>query len=195
MVRAILEGRKTQTRRIIKPKGKKITVDPLLASISISHLHDVHWKDVAINNYAPYKIGDRLWVRETWQTGANGFVYKADFENPKAALCQWRPSIHMPKKACRITLGVKSIGIERIKDISEEDAKAEGVERPLGPPIHGMFRCIGPNDTSPPDYQPALGEFDPHRYSFCLLWNSIYEKQGYGWTANPWVWVIKFDLI
>jgi hypothetical protein len=142
MVRAILDGTKTQTRRIMKTAECKYG-----------------------------KSGDRLWVRETWQevswppTGPR-FVYKADGD---ASPDRWRPSIHMPRWASRITLEVESVRVERLQECSEADAKAEGCS-PLG------------DDTS-----------QAYRLGYMHLWGQI---NGPGsWEANPWVWVITFKRI
>jgi hypothetical protein len=122
----------------------------------------------------PYQLGDTLWVRETWaySTDYDGDVilnrkilYRADGE--KTILpSTWRPSIHMPRWASRINLEVTGVRVERLKDITEEDALAEGV---------------------------ISSDYDKtYRYAFSVLWDSINAKRGYGWAANPWVWVIEF---
>lgn len=177
MVRAILDGRKTQTRRIMK--------DPF-------------------NGFPHGKPGDRLWVRETWANvdtaptwnGAamceeSQIVYRADF-GPEPVDWNWRPSIHMPRAASRINLEITGIRVERLNDISESDAVAEGIE---------SFRPVpGDGPGSPYDgyiYKDYTGKnavpyfiTDP-RESFRTLWESI---NGPGsWGKNPWVWVIDFQ--
>jgi hypothetical protein len=150
MVQAILEGRKTQTRRVILPTTK-------------------------------YGIpGDRLWVKETFRwfdalsesdkDGVfSGWMYKASTDQSEADNYKWKPSIFMPKKASRITLQILDIRAERVQDISESDAWSEGV---VG---KGTSRYNGEGIDL-----------------FHTLWDSINEKRGYGWNANPHVYVIEF---
>lgn len=200
MVRAILEGRKTQTRRILNrvsgefPNGK-------ITQFGISDTkgydftfrdksmlwHDFK-KDDFISRKCPYGgPGTVLWVRETFASGSGYVWYKADCDNgPAHEVCQfpdgsepavkWKPSIHMPRRASRINLLVKNVRVERLRDISEEDARAEGVI-----PIPGGV-----------DYK-WLDK--PYRSEFATLWNSINEKRGYGWDTNPWVWVVEFERV
>lgn len=184
MVRAILEGRKTQTRRVVK-------------GIALRWLEDDGFTPEFVsdpgNRLCPYgKPGDRLWVRETFgHTKGNGIrtVYRADGEEPKELLSErrvhgmkWKPSIHMPRWASRITLEIKNIRAERLKDISCEDAVSEGIER---------INSVGPLKTMGwKDYGDGPGFMDPIT-SFQSLWNSI---NGAGsWALNPWVWIIEFE--
>ena len=181
MVKAILEGRKTQTRRVIlpQPESRHHRIDFehgfLKESIRICGCWEVIKK-----TKCKYESGDLLWVRETfWHDGSplTAPHYHADgkpdiSERHDAGLLKKKPSIHMPKKFCRIWLKVKGVRVERLQDISEEDAVAEGV---LG------------DET----------EFDQAtpRMCFELLWNSINSARGYGWKENPWVWVLEFEWI
>lgn len=212
MIKTILEGRKSQTRRI---KGlEEINISPNIwqlvnildgaARFRFTGIADA--PDRIIN--CPYsKPGDRLWVRETWglcrevdnQKPALGhrIFYKAsgcckdglpakEFEQWPVA--RWRPSIHMPRWASRITLEIVSVRVERVQKITEEDARAEGVG-------HG-FQC----NSGWPDYQHIEHGIctltqDSARMSFATLWDSINFKRGYEWSKNPWVWVIKFGRI
>jgi hypothetical protein len=172
MVKAILNGQKTQTRRILKQDAP-----------------------------CPFgQAGDRLWVRETWANidtaptwnGASMCeesqnVYRADF-GPEPVDWNWRPSIHMPRAASRITLEITGIRVERLNDISKSDAVAEGIE---------SFRPVpgdGPAETIYKDYtgKNAVPYFitDP-RESFRTLWESINAPGS--WGKNPWVWVIDFQ--
>ena len=159
MVRAILDGRKTQTRRVFKDTPEDFDDD----------LHPfVRWKDDRLHRAAcPYgKAGDQLWVRETFSTDAdNGeYIFKADGEAVTGG--RWAPSIHMPRKASRITLEITAIRVDRLQDISEEDAEAEG--------------CLSDGD-----------ECGRVRYS--ILWDEI---NGDGaWEKNQWVWVIEFKRV
>ena len=172
MVKAILEGRKTMTRRIIKPQP-----DNQLTGYSLLGTHC--WRDENLNldeipygNYTacPYgQVGDRLWVRETWaiikendnvciydMSQNSGLFFKAD--NPTSPkVGKWRPSIFMPRWASRIDKIIALLRVERLLDISEADAKAEG------------FNSID---------------------EFLTYWNILNKKRGYGTDINPWNWVI-----
>lgn len=175
MVRAILEGRKTQTRRIMKPQPVALTDD---------HTHKA-WQNCGDPRAqrCPYgQPGDRLWVRETWGVLHDCYLkdadeptwWRADFskrDEEGQIMPRWRPSIYMPKTRSRITLEITGVRVERLKDISEEDAKAEGA-RPWLHPLH-------PN-----------GENRRHIYGFSALWESINGLDS--WAANPWVWVVEF---
>lgn len=177
MVRAILDGRKTQTRRPINPQPQRFGFlvkenDELQA--------------------CPYGApGDLLWVRETWQmfrvyedTWNGG--YEADLwdgpiprERPNHAWITyaaddpggrpWRPSIHMPRWASRITLRVTGAWIERLCEVTTADAESEGF--------------------SPIYYGSAVSAIEP----FADAWNAMYSKRGLGWSDNPWVWVVEFE--
>ncbi|TMJ17844.1 MAG: hypothetical protein E6G94_01230 [Alphaproteobacteria bacterium] len=197
MVRAILEGRKTQTRRIIKPqpyedakwgtvwepRGKK-PHSPSYSSrnVSWSPITEAFWDYYRNRGGTPYGVaGDRLWVRETWfdvrrwerETGLRSGVkenaqYRADFDLPVESRVKWKPSIHMPRWASRITLEITKVRVERLQDISESDARAEGV--------HGQDL-------------PMNGA----RFNYSLLWDSLYGKGA--WEQNPWIWAVAFQPI
>ena len=192
MVRAILEGRKTQTRRVVKhaiPREIK-AIDPYLTRQGneafgwvIGHSEKYGRIMELAGTKCPYgQPGDRLWVREAFRLSLAGgfYVYRADngVEDRTAALAKndpsirWRPPIHMPRCASRITLEIVSVRVERLNDINEDDAMAEGVEPLLVPPDGGSW---------------------PHFEGFRELWESI---NGAGsWEANPWVWVIEFRRV
>jgi hypothetical protein len=181
MVRAILEGRKTQTRRSVKPQpNSEPGFDPV----------NLVWRqDGGIEQFCPYGVpGDTLWVRETWQKctgcygGENGGVaYKATL--PFFAAHKWKPSIHMPRWASRITLTVQSVRVERVQDISGDDAMAEGITHHDGLGVgHSGYRY---SNTSPVFCSPDI--------AFAELWDSINAKRGFSWQSNPWVWVIEFE--
>ena len=172
MVRALLAGTKTQTRRIIKPQHLAFFNQDAAAMLS-------DWNERPL----PYgQPGDRLWVRETFghfecnqhfKPGCNVY-YRAD--GNCLELEPWRPSIHMPRWASRITLEITSVRVERLQDISEADAQAEGAPFELGE----LERLI-------------LGAKAKYRSGFCRLWQSI---NGPGsWDANPWVWVVEFQRV
>jgi len=159
MVRAILEGRKTMTRRIVKPPK---------------------WSDAehaGVDYPCPYGCaGDRLWVRETWLPGGN-ISYLATSPGDGSVKFHWKPSIHMPRRASRITLEVTGVLVERVQEISEADAKAEGCEATNC----GMDGAEGPGFS--------------YRQTFRSLWDSINAKRGYGWDVNPHVWVVAFNQV
>jgi len=170
MVRATLNGLKTQTRRIIKPQPKlsdKIT--------KITNMVPGFVDATGGEFRCPYgKVGDRLWVRETFViTGIGACFYRADGEI-EVRDWVWRPSIFMPREYSRISLEITNVRAERLQDISEEDAQAEGVR--LG------FDWIDNLPVLPANF----------RAGFRLLWNSINTKRGYDWDSNPWVWVVEF---
>ena len=182
MVEAILEGRKTQTRRIVKG----VALDWLAPNMFMPEY--VASKG---NNLCPYGYeNDILWVRETWRltdflhpSDENyGYIYKAS-ENGKEweSNCEewyWKPSIFMPKEACRLRLKIKSIRIERLQEISEKDAIAEGIEL-IGNRYKQYLRTRLDETVENPIY------------SYMTLWESI---NGIGsWEKNPYVWVIEFE--
>jgi hypothetical protein len=180
MVRAILDGQKTQTRRIVKPQP------PGGYHIDTCHYNDTGWAFwvsaddhmgtcTCKNLKQPYgSPGDRLWVRETfadtgWPPTGPEYAYRADTDHADNDTPRWKPSIHMPRRASRITLEVVSVRVERLQECSEADAKAEGCS-PLG------------DDTS-----------RAYRLGYMHLWGQI---NGPGsWDANPWVWVVSFNRI
>ncbi|HIG3137083.1 hypothetical protein M1V68_21690 [Klebsiella pneumoniae] len=190
MVRAILDGRKTQTRRTVKPQPDedglaKVTNGP--------------WVDTSERNYrCPFgAAGDRIWVRETWaEAGASApdlKLYRANYpehvpsiyENvPPAEEIRWTPSIHMPRTASRILLEITDVRVERLNAISEEDAEAEGIDMEALYDSQDCYDCIADhNMTGRPTVTGA----------FKYLWESIYGEEG--WKSNPWVWVIEFKRV
>lgn len=198
MVQAILEGRKTQTRRT---KGLKVVNDNpdsyLFNSFSIDNKNATFkrlegmWQGVDV----PYKTGDVLWVRETFFRtkyhehaplfkNKGKYVYKAtdDF----IGCHKWKPSIHMPKEACRLFLKVTNVRVERLKEISENDAIAEGVDK-KGELYYDYYSEI-----------PQVGrdfyyKIETAKISFMGLWCKINGVDS--WRSNPWVWVIEFERI
>ena len=175
MVRALLAGTKTQTRRVVKPlKGEEI--DP-------AGIYDQHPGDLELARCPYGQPGDRLWVREAYfgnhylhpnePADERELHYRADgYEDFEGERITWRPSIHMPRWASRITLEIVSVRVERLHEISEEDAKAEGVEH------------------YKPEHTVGLPPCSAHRYAFEDLWRSINGHES--WSANPWVWVVEF---
>ncbi len=190
MVKAILDGRKTQTRRIIKPQpekdpdGTKYNKSGYWCAIpGVGAMTPVHY----LKSLCPYgKVGDTLYVRETWARASEqrvrpprAIVYRADWAKMfydagrNWALCEydikWRSSIHMPKACARLFLEITDIRVERVRDISVEDCLCEGT-----------------------GYE--NGEFYDNGYidAFKTLWDSINKKRGFGWEVNPFVWVVEF---
>ncbi len=197
MVRAILDGRKTVTRRIVKPQpdekhkyilGTVKTETPSCGNVGKIIFGIDKEGNAGDWHYArpPYRQGDILFVRETWKPNVDGYsgidfggyVYKADCKcvfndnyNP------WKPSIHMPKDAARIFLKVKSVRVERLQEIDDEGAKAEGANCGIG--VAEKMR------------EDAIARFK-------RIWDSTIKKADLdtcGWKANPWVWVIEFEKL
>ncbi len=180
MVNAILAGRKTQTRRLIKERHLRVLDSPY---------HKEHSEvpdKVLLEKLCelPYQSGDVLYVRESWckgslNGGAEQYFYRADDNDFH---CQWRPSIHMPKEAARIFLRVTGVRVERLQDVTLDDAIAEGCQGKF----IGSGECVGAGWEILPEDE------------FADLWNSTIKKSDlgkYGWDANPWVWVIEFERI
>lgn len=172
MVRAILAGNKTQTRRLVKPQPQCFIGSGLPGGWTPAVADGEGMRALK----CPYgQPGDRLWVREAfcddWKQ-SHGIVYRADGgldADMFDAGCKWRPSIHMPRLASRITLEIVGVRVKRLQDISEDDTVAEGI--PEG------------------EVSPA----DAGRFAYRLLWESI---NGPGsWDANPWVWAIEFKRL
>lgn len=220
MVRAILDGRKTQTRRIMKnqPAGDYPDTPALIRSVGNGFQWYGHYGESSIFNCPFGAVGDRIWVRETWGVVSheldedgriqpwspdrpataihempfgNGYysghaIYAADgeftwgdddgYEDGRSC---WKPSIHMPRAACRILLEVTGVRVERLNSISQEDAQAEGMELTGWRPTY-----------SDPD---SGGEVWTPYDNFAQLWESIYGEES--WKANPWVWVIEFKVV
>ncbi|ENT6821703.1 hypothetical protein ACFF1C_002130 [Enterobacter roggenkampii] len=209
MVRAILDGRKTQTRRIMK-------VQPSDGFHPTHNGYDLdlnaHWYTPGMvdkNGYLqPAKkdvfgvadenegytcpfgaVGDRIWVRETFcavpdheePAGCSALLYAADGNGPYG---KWTPSIHMPRWASRLTLEITGVRVERLNGISETDAEVEGIDMEALFDAQDCYDCIADhNMTGRPT---ATGAFK-------YLWESIYGEES--WKYNPWVWVIEFKVV
>lgn len=212
MVRAVLDGRKTQTRRICKSKP----IEGTFAG---------YGKDAmdAVIRQGPYEVGMNLWVRETWASLRMEYDFESGYcdgweettpdrvkkyrdEHPPHLLqapafdiayldCydngadnveergfRWRPSIHMPRWASRIDLLIKDVRVERVQDINVHSVLAEGISAEIN------------------DYTAHL-DFGQMRWEeeclkdFRKLWDSVYQKRGFGWDKNPYVWVVEFEVI
>ncbi len=193
MVRAILDGSKTQTRRVIKDpcRGRKparrssLSITGGIYSIADTEAELRLTKNKPPNFPCPFGVpGDHLWVREKF-TNINKegvepeyyyFADTKDAEDYDPTEWKWKPSIHMPRWASRITFEVLNIRVERVQDISEEDAINEGVD--------AITVADHPR-------QATLSR----RADFKQLWDSINAKKGYGWNTDCWVWVVDFKLL
>lgn len=199
MIKAILAGNKTQTRRIIKHFGNEYHYETLLCDWGLSGypqlVNNNIWEwtlQTAIDDNQTFKfkcpfgqIDDILWVRETWALPVDnegndiGYQYKSDYDD-KSNWWKWKPSIFMPKEACRIKLKITDIRVERIQDISENDAIAEGI--------------IMNNSPHPGWYwMEDIYMTDSPTYAYELLWKHINGKES--WESNIWIWVLQFEKI
>lgn len=204
MVRALLDDRKTQTRRIIKPQPVRalpqefIPMDQAITRLKTLHQNgntQIMTSGPLVGQAVPKcpygEIGDRLWVRESFTPNyfdGGGHGYKADWTKAAAEVAtepKWKPSIHMPRKACRLLLEITEVRVERLQDIDEEDAVWEGIE---GDEYGELWM----------DY--TKKHDDPERHlliepsaSYRTLWQSINGPKS--WDANPWVWAITFKKI
>jgi len=188
MVRALLGGRKTQTRRSVKPQPELTERSGFSWN---GALYGAGSDERETNrNFAhakcPYgRPGDRIWVRETFGDCGERLVYRADTDDgAKCKVKRWTPSIHMPRWASRILLEITDVRIERLNSISEEDCWAEGIEA-----VDGLFE-----NTEIIDMALKIGCcVEDSKPMFALLWQSIYGDDS--WQANPWVWCISFRRI
>jgi hypothetical protein len=191
MVRAILDNQKSQTRRIIKLKKEiqnpqfGFTTFTPKGSVSVRGIHkNGEYGESFIK--MPYQKGDRLWVRETfWLNGSGMPRFKADFANPKEYGWKWKPSIFLKKEHARIWLEVTDIWVERLQDITEEDARSEGVYK--------FKDCEGYSKYALKKGKVHLFSVATARESYQTLWESINGKGS--WALNPWIWVIEFKRI
>jgi len=194
MIRAILEGRKTQTRRPLKGCGVFVDTEMNMPPPVPT---DDGWQfaDGTLVR-CQWRAGDRLWVRETWRFFSETKIqYRCDekiesrgrecevsanafFRRGGASLLAWHPSIHMPRWASRLTLEVTGVRVERLRDISEADARAEGIVD------GGCLTCGEPEPCNCWNPEPSAVD------SFVWLWQSIHGPDS--WHANPWVWVVEF---
>lgn len=178
MVRAILDGRKTQTRRVVRFHKDWDGETVFRHSFKYQKLDGTVWRIPS-----RFHVSDRLWVRETWgyEFGC-GYLYRASHGHMTPGDNRWRPSIHMPRAASRIILQVIDVKIERLHDITEDDAVKEGVDyNPLQSHPYWHYGFEG-----------CWGEFNAVG-SFASLWKLINGNES--WEQNPWVWVIEFKRI
>lgn len=191
-VRAILDGRKTQTRRIYKAKNGQICPSP----------NDLPSMQQAARLCPFGQSGDRLWARENWawyplDEDASCVIWRADYKpdaNPPAEFGAWQSSANMPRWASRILLEVTAVLVERLQDISDEDVLAEGLKT-LSKDGGRTFKTGVPDQDGLPDgdgWPWRAWEEDPRR-AYKRLWESIYGSDS--WAQNPWVWVIEFRRV
>jgi hypothetical protein len=177
MVNAVRADRKTQTRRIVKSCPHPNTE-------RVQNFYGETWDWLRYDGLrlgsftCPYgKIGDQIWVRETFSETDYRTAYRADINDGIHCIVEkWTPSIHMPRSASRIQLEITGVRVERLNDISEEDAAAEGLnleQMSSNPECGGSYIC--------------------GQYGFLNLWESIYGADS--WKDNPWVWVLEFEQI
>jgi len=205
MVRAILDGRKSQTRRVIKPQPKSQGIKSFgeawewkkgAGGFSGSTLHQLK-AAYGLLYHCPYGVpGERLWVRETFfyewpdmdppeDMKDCRIIFRADEPNYLDPFTleenyRWSPSIHMPRWASRITLEITDVRVERLHEITVGDVIAEGIhQRHLDK--YAKFPEFHPNDI------PGM--------AFREIWNPINAKRGYPWESNPWVWVVEFKVL
>lgn len=202
MVRAIMDGTKSCTRRIVKPRSiiglkpdkcktgmpEELVKEKKLLFIPYCNMSDSELVQSAYKN--KYEVGDILYIRETWMDYAGRIMYKADCDEYRIdslnfAGFDWHPSIHMPKEAARIFLKITGVRAERLQDITEEEAVKEGCQA-------GHY-----------EYQGAIwGQEDTDEWTavedFERVWYSTLKKTDidkYDWDANPWVWVYDFEVV
>jgi len=209
MVRALLDGTKTQTRRVVKPMPKWAKQFPICKPEGMKADHEILWwngehEHVGVSQSCPYgKVGDRLWVREAHTIHSTHGQHRIDdhrwgpwdglptrFNEDRTKIAyfregfdrsfcgKWKPSIHMPRWASRLTLEITDVRVERLQDISEPDAMAEGAE----PCANGVWF----------DRNPAFAGSDA-KGAYYALWEAINGKGS--WAANPWVWVVSFEVV
>jgi hypothetical protein len=229
MVRAILEGRKTQTRRVVKPQPflmdsgvwyQSETPGDRNNKTGLHYANENHMRRGLPSDFCPYGQPSDLWVRETWATMCrvadptcecsdyedvsrnHYFEYKADSGNPlpgdwpeeerhDSDCPKWKSSMFMPRIASRIQLKIVNVRVERVQEISQADAKAEGV-KPWWLASDGWRETKTGGSFS---IENCPEEKRDYRKGFLLFWDSLNTKRGFGWEINPWVWVIDFKRI
>lgn len=218
MVRANLDGRKTCTRRLVKPQPDENHTYPLGFVTDSTEKKEVGCFGFGIDEYGgsikyvkpPYQPEDILYVRETWNKGLERYMYRADYSDTekfyqggKEIEMKWHPSIHMPKEAARIWLKVTDVRVEQLQEITEVQAQAEGIR---GYSKDGNLYKYAVTDDWWINYHGKHKEIATGtwwqdmprtaREAFSYLWNSTIKKSDldlYGWNANPWVWTIEYE--
>lgn len=216
MVRAILAGQKSQTRRVVKPQPSNARTVDDPHGWRWKWSHGIEWGTDTRSyrqmfDHCPYGVaGDRLWVRETWgemvwrtiignpAPPRTEIVYRAgphpfdrDVPHGWNAANRWKPSIHMPRTHSRLTLEITGVRVERLQAIGEKDALAEGCRASDAAIVYRAPQGGGTfaqSKRAPELEGSAVG-------AYAILWDSINAKRGLGWDVNPWVWVIEFAKI
>ena len=202
MVRAILDGRKTCTRRVIKPQPNEKHTFPFGFVTDSTEKKVVGYFGFGIDEYGgsiqyaklQYHTDDILYVRETWKKAPNGnYYYEYRQRNDIADVTKWKPSIHMPKEVARIWLKVTNVRVERLQEMKPVDVIKEGAYPDCWDCLNtygesGSQCCYGTEEQ--------CSQCDEVMMEWEKLWNSTIKKADidrYGWDANPWVWVIEFE--
>ena len=202
MVRAILDGRKSCTRRLVKPQPDGKHTFPLGFVTDSTEKKEVGCFGFGIDEYGgsikyvkpPYQPGDILYVRETWKKAPNGYYYYEDWQrNDIADVTKWKPSIYMPKEAARIWLKVMNVRVERLQEMKPVDVIKEGAYPDCWDCLNtygesGSQCCYGTEEQ--------CSQCDEVMMEWEKLWTSTIKKSDidrHGWNANPYVWVIEFE--
>lgn len=177
MIKAILERKKTVTRRAIKLDLGLADTDR--KDNSYLKIPDEYGDYHDAKDLCKYQVGDILYIRETWLKADDGYHYRADETSVSKKMREsygykWKPSLHMPKDAARIFLKVTDVRVERVQDITEMQVVKEGFSS---------------------NFDMETDTFYPNGYFFVKTWDNIYKDKGYGWGKNPFVWVIEFEII
>ncbi|PVX36837.1 hypothetical protein [Janthinobacterium sp. 78] len=200
MVRAVLDGSKTQTRRVMKPQPVPIPGEPgkhwwpSNAAQSMMRVEDSFQKHPGIfDDACPHGVpGDRIWVRETFAIDDDGYFESAVYRADQVALPvlpatrkpnKWRPSIHMPRWASRIQLEIVSVRVERLQDISDADIVAEGIDMEALAESQDRYDIV------------CKGSGASGRATERTVWRDLWESTGGDWDANPWCWAITFKRV
>ena len=191
MVRAILDERKTCTRRLVRFLPGE---NPQWTGYIRDGLMLYNGKNEPCIRKAPYQPGDTLYVRETWKKAPNGYYYYEDWQRGDIAdLTKWKPSIHMPKEAARIWIKIMNVRVERLQEMKPVDVIKEGAYSDCWDCLNtygesGSQCCYGTEEQ--------CSQCDEVMMEWEKLWTSTIKKSNlnrYGWDANPWVWVIEFE--
>ena len=181
MVRAILDGRKTVTRRVVKPQKEEMRIGTYITGFNKKVIGACSSNGFV--TVSPHQPGDILYVREAWSitdnlwNGMDMILYRADYNGNQYSNIRWRPSIHMPKEIVRIFLRVKDVRVERLQDITEKQAQAEGFYKGWKATEHSSMALTA-------------------KQAFMWTWDYTIKPADriiYGWLPNPWVWVIEFE--
>jgi hypothetical protein len=204
MVRAILAGTKSQTRRVIRaPRGLGVGVYTEEGKVVEVVATDEDGDPADVEIRRPYDVGDRLWVKEAIRHIGDGLsVYIADGEPTKADAWPWKvkalPGMYCPRGLSRITLEITGVRVERLQAITEEDARAEGVSpigEDIGCPCEGEDEEPGPHIPACSWSHEGIDPYaEPHRAAFAVLWDALNGKRA-PWASSPWVWVVEFRRV